>query len=219
MVAAAGGVGGLRPGVAVAFLVVIMIGAFVSAYFQTTAFLHGKVELPLSPQELSGRARDLLGEWGYTDLPEYRVHGFRANLDYLDYINKHDAFALPDVGKNLKTVEGGERVALGDFEITFLHTPGHTEGSRCFQSRDRLMTGDTLFIRGCGRVDLPGSDPEKMYHSLRKLAGLGDGTLIFPGHNYSPEKSIPLSEERGQNPYIRASLEMSPEEFKGMVGL
>ena len=48
-----------------------------------------------------------------------------------------------------------------------MHTPGHTPGSQCFHVDGRLVSGDTLFLEGCGRTDLPGSDPEQMYDSLQ----------------------------------------------------
>ena len=55
-------------------------------------------------------------------------------------------------------------------DIEFLHTPGHTPGSQCFKVNNNLVSGDTLFVQGCGRVDLPGSNSEDMFHSLRKLS-------------------------------------------------
>src|SRR5262249_53283910 len=69
--------------------------------------------------------------------------------------------------------------------LTFIHTPGHTPGSQCFLVDGRLVSGDTLFIRSCGRTDLPGSDPKQMYYSLtQRLGALPDDTVVFPGHNY-----------------------------------
>ncbi len=47
-----------------------------------------------------------------------------------------------------------------------LHTPGHTPGSQCFLVKDHLVAGDTLFLQGCGRTDLPGGDPAALYESL-----------------------------------------------------
>lgn len=134
------------------------------------------------------------------------------------YVHKDDAFALQDLGKSVKPVSGGDRARLGGLEVEFLHTPGHTQGSQCFLLRGRLLTGDTLFVRGCGRVDLEGSDPEKMYHSLRRLSSLPDDVVLFPGHNYSEEKSAALGVERGQNPYVQAALRLSPAEFRSLVG-
>jgi glyoxylase-like metal-dependent hydrolase (beta-lactamase superfamily II) len=87
--------------------------------------------------------------------------------------------------------------------VTFLHTPGHTPGSQCFLVDGRLVSGDTLFIRSCGRTDLPGSDPEEMYDSLtRRLGALPDDTVVFPGHNYGGI-STTIGEEKRHNPMMR----------------
>jgi glyoxylase-like metal-dependent hydrolase (beta-lactamase superfamily II) len=48
-----------------------------------------------------------------------------------------------------------------------------------------LVAGDTLFLEGCGRTDLPGSDSDAMYESLQHLASLPDDTVLYPGHRYS----------------------------------
>lgn len=81
--------------------------------------------------------------------------------------------------------DGGDRVSVGDVEIALLHTPGHTPGSQCFLVDGMLVAGDTLFLQGCGRTDLPGSDAGAMYESLQRLAGLPDSTVVYPGHRYS----------------------------------
>lgn len=135
------------------------------------------------------------------------------------HIHRHDAQALRPFKANLRLTEGGDRVDIGRLELTFLHTPGHTEGSQCFHVRDRLVSGDTLFIRGCGRMDLPSSDPEKMYASLRKISGLPDETVVFPGHNYAEAPCAPLGSEKRENPYLRTSLSSGLEDFLRLVGL
>ena len=111
--------------------------------------------------------------------------------------------------------EGGDTVELGGITIRLVHTPGHTPGSQCFLVEEagqpgHLVSGDTLFLNACGRVDLPGADPEAMYHSLNgTLKSLPDETLIFPGHLYSPEGSSTMGEQKKTNPYLRVtSLEM-----------
>ena len=81
--------------------------------------------------------------------------------------------------------EGGDRIRLGDTEIEILHTPGHTPGSACYRLGDQVLTGDTLFVFGCGRCDLRGGDPEQMYRTLGRLGErLPSETVIRPGHNY-----------------------------------
>jgi glyoxylase-like metal-dependent hydrolase (beta-lactamase superfamily II) len=96
--------------------------------------------------------------------------------------------------------EGGDRVAAGEVEVTLLHTPGHTPGSQCFLVGNRLVSGDTLFVQGCGRVDLPGGDSEEMYRTLtQRLAALPDDTVLYPGHNYGKTPTATMGEQRKSN--------------------
>jgi hydroxyacylglutathione hydrolase len=96
---------------------------------------------------------------------------------------------------------------VGGVEITFVHTPGHTPGSQCFLvnpgGQESLVSGDTLFINACGRCDLPGGDAEEMYHSLQKLARLGDDVILLPGHNYADEPESTIGKEKKFNPYYQ----------------
>lgn len=103
---------------------------------------------------------------------------------------------------DLVRVDSGDRLAIGPVEVEFLHTPGHTPGSQCFRIRNTLVSGDTLFINGCGRVDLPGSNSEDMYHSLQRLKSLPDDTILLPGHNYSHVPRATLAETKAQNAYL-----------------
>lgn len=99
--------------------------------------------------------------------------------------------------------EGNDRVMVGAVEVELLHTPGHTPGSQCFRVRDALVSGDTLFLQGCGRVDLPGGNREEMQRTLReRLARLPDELVLYPGHAYGGEHA-PLSEVRRTNPMLR----------------
>ena len=97
---------------------------------------------------------------------------------------------------------GGDIIQMGDTEIKILHTPGHTPGSACYHLDDELITGDTMFVWGCGRCDLAGGDPEQMYNTLRKLASLPDATLTLPGHNYSDQCTATMEEQRQGNPFL-----------------
>lgn len=86
--------------------------------------------------------------------------------------------------------ESGDIVKVGDIEIELLHTPGHTPGSMCFRLKDALVSGDTLFLQGCGRVDLPGGDSEQMYETLtQRLSSIPGETILFPGHAYGGENA------------------------------
>jgi glyoxylase-like metal-dependent hydrolase (beta-lactamase superfamily II) len=93
---------------------------------------------------------------------------------------------------------------VGNLRVKILHTPGHTPGSQCFLVDDSLVSGDTLFIGSCGRVDLPGSNPEDMYHSLTKVLGaLPDSTILFPGHNYADRPRSTIGDEKRRNVMMR----------------
>jgi hydroxyacylglutathione hydrolase len=99
--------------------------------------------------------------------------------------------------------ESGDTVDVGGLAIRLLHTPGHTPGSQCFLVDNRIVSGDTLFIGACGRVDLPGSDPEQMYYSLtQKLMALPEDTILFPGHNYADRPTSTIGAEKRTNPYL-----------------
>jgi hydroxyacylglutathione hydrolase len=105
---------------------------------------------------------------------------------------------------DLVRVEGGDIVRIGDVDIKLLHTPGHTPGSQCFLIDRKLVSGDTLFVGSCGRVDLPGSDPEAMYRSLTgTLAKLDDDVELFPGHHYADRPFARLGDEKRENMFLR----------------
>jgi glyoxylase-like metal-dependent hydrolase (beta-lactamase superfamily II) len=102
-------------------------------------------------------------------------------------------------------VASGDTIDIGGIGIKLIHTPGHTPGSQCFLVADRLISGDTLFIDSCGRVDLPGSNPQDMYDSLtQKLMALPEDTILFPGHDYAPKRSSTLKEQKRTNPYLQS---------------
>ena len=112
--------------------------------------------------------------------------------------------------------DGGDRLSLGEVEIEFVHTPGHTPGSQCFLVRGRLVSGDTLFVKGCGRVDLPGGDPEEMYRTLtERLAKLPDDVVLYPGHDYAEQPTSTLGEQRQTNYALRVS---SLDDWLRMMG-
>jgi len=114
----------------------------------------------------------------------------------LDFMHRRSA--------NFKSMSDGDKISIGKLPVQFLHTPGHTPGSQCFLVQGNLVSGDTLFINACGRVDLPGSDPEKMWHSLtHKLGVLADDTILYPGHNYADRPNATMGDQKRGNPYLR----------------
>ena len=95
--------------------------------------------------------------------------------------------------------EGDTVSPIDGVELTVLHTPGHTPGSVCLLMKDQMFSGDTLFEGSCGRIDLPGGNPQQMLQSLRRLASLQADYHVHPGHG----GSTTLAEEKRYNPYLR----------------
>ena len=95
--------------------------------------------------------------------------------------------------------EGDTVSPISGVELTVLHTPGHTPGSVCLLMKDQMFSGDTLFEGSCGRIDLPGGNPQQMLQSLRRLASLQADYTVHPGHG----GSTTLAAEKRYNPYLR----------------
>ena len=107
--------------------------------------------------------------------------------------------------ENLVRHSPGDRLRIGEHaDVEFMHTPGHTPGSVSYRVRDGIVTGDTLFVQGCGRCDFVGGDPEVMYTTLRTLIDkLPLETIIYPGHDYGPTPTSTLISELEENPYMQ----------------
>lgn len=120
------------------------------------------------------------------------------------------------VRDDLVTHESGDIVTVGEVDIQLIHTPGHTPGSQCLFVENHLVSGDTLFLDGCGRTDLPGGDAEELYHSLTsRLAAIPDTALLCPGHQYSHEPSKSMGATRRENIVFRPN---SLEQWLMMFG-
>ena len=99
-------------------------------------------------------------------------------------------------------------IPIGHRGVRALETFGHTAGGTCFLADGYVITGDVLFVRGCGRTDFPGGSTAAMWTSLQRLLALPEETRVYPGHNYGPTPTSTLSHESLENPYLRcASLE------------
>ncbi|MBI1422606.1 MAG: MBL fold metallo-hydrolase [Gammaproteobacteria bacterium] len=101
---------------------------------------------------------------------------------------------------------GGDIIRLGETEIAVMHTPGHTPGSACYHLGNDVISGDTMFVYGCGRCDLSGGDPEQMFDTLRRMSNeLATETRILPGHNYSVTPTCTMGQEIEGNPFMHFS--------------
>lgn len=89
---------------------------------------------------------------------------------------------------------------LGNQEIKVIATPGHTAGSVSFLCNERIFTGDTLLINGCGRTDFQGGSAINLFESIiNKIFTLPDETLIYPGHDYNGRRVSSVSQEKATN--------------------
>jgi glyoxylase-like metal-dependent hydrolase (beta-lactamase superfamily II) len=159
------------------------------------------------------------------DLMGYSIEGLRELLSRDDvaakvHVQRDEAEwvkrATGVSDSDLALHDSGDTVTVGAIPVQLMHTPGHTPGSQCFLVDGRLVAGDTLFLEGCGRTDLPGGDPAAMYESLtQRLAAVPDDTVLYPGHLYSPEPSATMGETRAHNYVFRLR---SPEQWMTMFG-
>lgn len=107
-------------------------------------------------------------------------------------------------GAIVSPVGDDQEIDVGSLRIRCLHTPGHTPGATCYLVDGGVLTGDTLFIGRCGRTDFPGSSPEAMYGSLKRLAALPGETVVYPGHNYADRPTSTIAREREENTHMSA---------------
>lgn len=120
-------------------------------------------------------------------IPAY-VHTLDAELTedahknaFFTFFHSYRTWRRPE-----ELLNDGDTLSLGETTIRVLHTPGHTNGSVCFDcGGEFLITGDTLFAQGFGRYDLYGGDPYLLKDSLQKLTKLPKSTTIYPGHGSS----------------------------------
>ena len=151
---------------------------------------------------------------GYRITKVFLTHGHPDHVNGLDkllsthqvpvYISKFEYPLLRPRAQGLVDVTEKDKLSVGKINFDILHTPGHTPGCQCFLAQGQLISGDTLFIDGCGRCDLPGSDPKAMYNSLYNiLMKLPDETVIFPGHHYGPTPTDSIGHQKQTNPYLQ----------------
>ena len=104
---------------------------------------------------------------------------------------------------------------VGEIEIQALHTPGHSAGAFCYYvkkqagvDRPYLFTGDTIFIRDCGRTDFESGSNAEMFASIQKIKKFPDNSVLLVGHHYAKEFLTTLGEEKKASPpFLAKSVE------------
>jgi hydroxyacylglutathione hydrolase len=140
------------------------------------------------------------------------MHG---HFDHIVDLDKYRGEGIPIYAHKSSEIDSDKKLEDNDVlnclgeEIKVLHTPGHIYDAICLQINNWLFTSDTLFVNGCGRVDLKGSDPYLMVKTLERLKNLSDDFIIFPGHDYGPTKTSTIAHEKKQNKFLL----MGKEEF------
>jgi len=157
----------------------------------------GDAEMILAKaSELGGTVKYVIDTHGHVDHIAANREVIEATGAQL-LIHELDAKLLAHPDGNLSSLMGmtltsptpdrllkeGDKVVVGDEEMTVLHTPGHTPGGICLLGEGYAFTGDTLFVDSIGRVDFPGGSEEQIMASLARLqAVLKTETEIYPGH-------------------------------------
>jgi len=100
-------------------------------------------------------------------------------------------------------LKDGDKITFGKESVQVIHTPGHTLGGICLYWQGYVITGDTLFVGGVGRTDLPGGSFAVLQASIRnRLFTLPDDTVVLPGHNYGSTPTSTIGREKTENVFV-----------------
>jgi sulfur dioxygenase len=99
-------------------------------------------------------------------------------------------------------IKDGDNLQFGQYDITAMSTPGHTDGCMSFIVGDKVFTGDALLIRSCGRCDFQDGSAEKLFDSISRLFTLPDETYVYPAHDYGGRTVSSIWEEKAFNEMI-----------------
>jgi hydroxyacylglutathione hydrolase len=149
---------------------------------------------------------------GIAEMVEHTGATVLCNARELDKV-KEAVAGTPAAGATIRTVADGDTVTIGKRGLRVLETRGHTAGGTCFLADGYVVTGDVLFVGGCGRTDFPGGSTAEMWDSLQRLGALPEETRVYPGHNYGRTPTSSMGRELLENPYLRCA---TFEEFRAL---
>lgn len=128
-------------------------------------------------------------------------------------VNPREAAAVRAPGRTLIDAVDGQDIAIGRRGVRALITPGHTVGGTCYLADGFVVTGDLLFVGGCGRTDFTGGDTAQMWNSLQRLTRLPEETRVYPGHDYGDTPTSTIAHELRTNRFLRCA---TFEEFRAL---
>jgi hydroxyacylglutathione hydrolase len=128
-----------------------------------------------------------------------------ARTGAVTHVHPNEAAKLAPLARALILVSDRMDIAIGDRGVRVLETFGHTVGGVCYVADGWVVTGDVLFVRGCGRTDFPGGNSRALWDSLQRLAALPEEFRVYPGHNYGPTVTSSIGTEVAENPYLRCA--------------
>ncbi len=128
-------------------------------------------------------------------------------------VNPREAAAVSAPGRKMIDAVDGAAIAIGKRGLRALETPGHTVGGTCYLADGYVVTGDVLFVGGCGRTDFTGGDSAAMWKSLQRLTRLPEQTRVYPGHDYGDTPTSTIAHEMRSNRFLRCA---TFEEFRAL---
>ena len=128
-------------------------------------------------------------------------------------VSPREAERVRGPGRTLVDAIDGRTIAIGGRGVRALETRGHTIGGTCYLADGYVVTGDVMFVGGCGRTDFSGGDTAEMWRSLQRLMRLPEETRVYPGHNYGETETSTIAHEIRSNPFLRCA---TFEEFRAL---
>ena len=128
-------------------------------------------------------------------------------------VNPREAAAVRAPGRVLVDALDGRDIPIGKRGVRALETRGHTVAGTCYLADSYVVTGDVMFVGGCGRTDFQGGDTAEMWKSLQRLARLPEETRVYPGHDYGETPTSTIAHEIRTNRFLRCA---TFEEFRAL---
>jgi len=137
------------------------------------------------------------------DFPEAKVVAYTDEREMLMDSNLNVSLEIcgkPVIVKPDIFVKDRQTMTVGNTELTFIHTPGHTKGGMSIIAPGAVFSGDTLFRASIGRTDFYGGDFGEIIRSIKeRLFALPDNTVVYPGHM----SETTIGYEKEYNPFVR----------------